>query len=176
VARKNARRALRLVASWGGWALGGLALLVVLAVAAPLAFEHRPLQVLSGSMEPTLGTGDIAVVGRIAPAEARPGDVVTFRSPEGRLITHRVRSVRPGPRGRLTFVTRGDANESGERWTIARDGELSRLAYRVPYAGEAVRAANGTAGRLLLVTVPALLLTGLAVRRVWSGEGSRGAA
>jgi signal peptidase I len=102
--------------------------------------------------------------------------VVTFRSPDGRLMTHRVRSVRPAPRGRLLFVTRGDANDAGERWTIARDGELSRLAYSVPYAGVVVRAANGTAGRLLLVTLPALLLTGLAVRRVWSGEGSPGAA
>jgi signal peptidase len=160
------RRAVRVALACCGWALGAVALALVLVLAAPLAFGQRPLQVLSGSMEPTLDVGDIAVVGRIEPAQARVGDIVTFRNPEGRLITHRVRAIRPAGRS-LAFVTRGDANNASEHWTIARSGQLSRLTYRVPHAGTLVRAANSPPGRLLLVTLPMLLLGAMELRRIW---------
>ena len=171
--RRNAaagiRRAAGIAVTVVAWALGLLAVGMVLAVAVPLAFGQRPLQVLSGSMEPTLSTRDVAVVGRIEPAEARVGDVITFQAPDGRVITHRVRGIRPG-RDRIAFVTRGDANNLSERWTIDRDGQLSRLSYRIPYAGTLVRAVNSPPGRLLLVTIPLLLLGGLELRRIWRAD------
>lgn len=157
---------LRVALAAFAWALGLVAVALMLAVAVPIAFGMRPLQVLSGSMEPTLSVRDVAVVGRIRPDEARVRDVVTFRSPDGRLITHRVRAIRPG-RTRIRFVTRGDANNVSERWTIDRGGELSRLQYSIPYAGTVVRAASSPPGRVLLVTIPLLLFGGLELRRIW---------
>lgn len=162
-------RAARIALAAFAWTLGLLAAALVLAVAVPLAFGQRPLQVLSGSMDPALSVRDIAIVGRIQPAEARIGDVVTFRSPDGRMITHRVRAIRPS-RDRIGFVTRGDANNLSERWTISRDGQLSRLTYRIPYAGSLVRAVNSPPGRILLVTIPLLLLGGLELRRIWRAD------
>ena len=88
-------RVLRTVLRYVAMTAVGFAIGIGLALAVPLAFHARPLVVLSGSMEPALGTGDVSVVRTIAPLDARPGDVVTFRDPDDadRLITHRVREM-----------------------------------------------------------------------------------
>ena len=75
----------------------------------------------TGSMEPTLEPGDgfVAVPAPVA-GDVEPGDVVTFREPNGRLTTHRV--VDETDDG---FVTRGDANaftdQQGGAPLVARD-------------------------------------------------------
>jgi signal peptidase I len=141
---------------------GGL----LLAIALPLAFGGRPLVVLSGSMEPALATGDVVVVKRLRPQDARVGDVVTYRNPEGDLVTHRVRSARRrGPRFEL--VTKGDANNASERWTIDADGEVSRALYRVPLAGRLLARTSSREGKLALIVAPLLLLGAWEIRRIW---------
>jgi signal peptidase I len=156
-------RALRTLAIWAALGLGaGL----LAAIALPLAFGQRPLTVLSGSMEPTLSTGDVVVVKRIRPAQAGVGDVVTFRDPRGRLVTHRVRAVRERS-GRFEFVTKGDANNASERWTLGPDGELSRAVFRVPLAGRVLSVTSSPHGRIVLVVIPLLLLGAFEIRRIW---------
>jgi signal peptidase len=130
---------------FAGWTVAGFAVGIALALAVPFAFDARPLTVLSGSMEPTLDTGDVVIVKRIAPLDARPGDIVTFRDPEqpGRLVTHRVRTLRVQD-GRVRFVTRGDANNTSERWQVEAGGQISRVLYRVPDLGHALMLLRST--------------------------------
>jgi signal peptidase len=144
----------------------GFACGLLLAIALPLAFGGRPLVVLSGSMEPALATGDVVVVERIGPQDARVGDVVTYRNPEGALVTHRVRSVRRHG-SRFELVTKGDANNASERWTIDVDGELSRALYRVPLAGRLLARTSSREGKLVLIVAPLLLLGAWEIRRAW---------
>jgi signal peptidase len=139
---------------------------ILLAIALPLALGGRPLTVLSGSMEPTLSAGDVVVVQRVEPDDVRAGDVVTYRSPGGDLVTHRVRRVRRLA-GRYEFVTRGDANNASERWTLQPDGQLSRSVYRIPLAGRVLARTSSPAGRLGLVVAPLLLLGAWEIRRIW---------
>lgn len=139
---------------------------LLLAVALPLAFGARPLTVLSGSMEPTLSVGDVVVVEHVRPDDVSVGDVVTYRNPAGDRVTHRVRAIRPG-RSRYTVVTKGDANNASERWTIDADGDLSRALYRVPLAGRVLAKTSSPEGRLLLFVAPLLLLGALELRRIW---------
>lgn len=97
---------------------------------------HRTLVVMSGSMEPAIGTGDVAIVRTIAPADASVGDVVTFRDPtRGRqLVTHRAVYIRD--MGSVyAFATKGDQNSSIEEWTVNQDGAIGRLQGRVPFVG-----------------------------------------
>ena len=161
-------RALRIAAQGLGWVAAGLALGLVIAIAGPLALGERPYTVLSGSMEPSIGTGDVVIVKRISPLEARAGDVVTFADPEGtgRLITHRVRSsqVRAGD---VSFVTKGDANNAVERWRVPAEGVISRVQYRVPEVGRLAVLTRTRTGLLLLVLVPTLLLGVHELARIW---------
>src|SRR5918999_5925743 len=127
-------------------------------------------------MEPAIRTGDMVVVRPISPAEVRAGEVLTFRDPadRSRLITHRLSSFRARSGG-FEMVTRGDANNTAERWSISASGSLGRVAYRVPYAGYLLDQLGGRTGRLLLIAPPALLLAAYEVARIWRPERARGA-
>src|SRR5437870_10347633 len=61
----------------------------------PVLAGYHSFTVMSGSMEPTIHTGDVVVDQQISPADARVGDIVTFQGPtdHSKLITHRVRSI-----------------------------------------------------------------------------------
>jgi signal peptidase len=144
---------------------------MLLAAVAPFAVGLKPYTVRSGSMEPTINTGDIVVTSTIQPAEARIGDIVTFKDPEGSddLITHRVRAVRREG-DRLDFITRGDANNNVERWSVPADGSIGTVIYRVPKLGYALASTGSGPGRIALIAIPALLLCGLGLIRIWSPD------
>jgi signal peptidase len=167
-ARRRRASALRSLVSVALWAGLGLVVIVGAAVLVPIAFQLRPYTVLSGSMEPAIATGDVVLTETIAPGRARVGDVVTFRDPsrERRLITHRVRSIRIA-RGVAEVVTRGDANQAPERWTVAADGRIGRVVYKVPRVGRLAAAGGTPPGRILLIVVPAVILGAAELRRVW---------
>ena len=152
------------------WFAMGLAAALALALVAPLAFEARPLTVLSGSMEPALMTGDVVVVRKADPRNVAPGDIVTFREPGGRrLITHRVRHVRRQG-GAVHFVTRGDANKPVERWQVPEGKPVRRVLYRLPLLGYGLNLFHTRAGIPLLVGVPILLLAVVELWAIWRPE------
>jgi signal peptidase len=170
--RRVARRALTVAT----WAVVVCAAAVALAVGLPYAFGFKSFTVMSGSMEPAIGTGAVVVERPIAPREARVGDVVTFKDPEGgeRLITHRVTSVRVSG-DTASFVTKGDANNAVERWNVPAGGSIGRVAYDVPKVGYLMAYAGGRHGRLLLIVLPALLLAAFELARIWRPEPEKGA-
>jgi signal peptidase len=161
------------------WLLIGFGAAVAVAVTALLPFGGRAFTVMSGSMSPAIETGDIVVSRAVSPLDVRLGDVVTFRDPDDakRLITHRVRGIRiTGDEAR--FVTKGDANNSAERWTIPSDGKVGLVTYRLPKLGYLLFWLGHPLARLALIVIPALLLGAYEVRRIWRAdtEGSADAA
>jgi signal peptidase len=160
--------ALRLSWSFARSAAVGMVVALVLAAAVPAVFGGRTFTVMSGSMEPNVSTGDLVMTASISPGEAKTGDVVTFTDPEqnDRLLTHRVASAIDRD-GDYSFVTKGDANNTVERWTVPADGRIGRVLYRVPKAGYALAIGRTPAGRLALITIPALLLAAFALLAIW---------
>ena len=153
----------------------GFAIGIAVALAAPLAFHARPLVVLSGSMEPALRTGDVSVVRSIAPLDARPGDIVTFRDPDNadRLITHRVRAMRVQGDA-VVFRTRGDANNVSEHWRVPATGEIGRLMYRIPKLGWVLSYARSKGLFMLLLGGALALLLVLELGAIWRSEEGDG--
>jgi signal peptidase I len=151
----------------------GAALIFALVLVAPPLTGHRSLTVLTGSMEPTLETGSVVIAEVIRPTEARVGDVVTFSDPanEDRSITHRLVSVRVEG-NTAHMVTRGDANDAGEQWEIALDGEIGRVVYHVPKLGY-VRALVGTRGGYVVLTLALLLLGCWVLADIWRPRGRK---
>ena len=150
------------------WAALGFCVTVLAAVALPNAIGMRSFTVMSGSMQPAIHTGDVVIDSKIAPLDARPGDVVTFSDPsrQKRLITHRVRSIHA--RGdQVQVVTKGDANNKVERWNVPAGGRIGRVALRVPKLGYPLVYAHSRFGLILLVALPATLLCLLELRRIW---------
>ena len=62
---------------------------------------YKPVAVYSGSMEPTIHVGGLALDRAIPSKNVRVGDVITFSDPyvKGRLVTHRVIHVLETPHG-----------------------------------------------------------------------------
>jgi signal peptidase len=144
-------------------ALGGLLALMTV----PRIAGYTPFTVLTGSMQPAYGVGDVVIDEEIAPLDARKGDVVTFHDPSrgGALVTHRVERVRTDG-AKVSFVTKGDANSADERWAVAASGTIGRVRMRVPKVGWVLQWARGREGKLGLIVFPAvglvlLELTGL---------------
>ena len=132
--------------------LGGLLALMTV----PRLAGYTPFTILTGSMTPAYGVGDVVIDEEIAPLEARRGDVVTFHDPHrgGALVTHRVARVRTDG-AKVTFVTKGDANNAEERWAVAASGQIGRVRMRVPKAGWVLQWARGREGKLGLIVLPA---------------------
>jgi signal peptidase len=153
----------------------GFAIGIAVALAVPFAFHARPLVVLSGSMEPALRTGDVSVVRSIAPLDARPGDIVTFRDPDNadRLITHRVRAMRVQGDA-VVFRTRGDANNVSEHWRVPATGEIGRLMYRIPKLGWVLSYARSKGLFILLLGGALALLLVLELSAIWRPEEGDG--
>jgi signal peptidase len=162
------------------WTVTGLAAGVALAMLVPLAFHARPLTVMSGSMEPTIHTGDVVVSRQVHPAEVQRGDIVSFRDPDrgGLLVTHRVRTI-TRKRDKFTFVTKGDANNSSERWRVTANDRIGHTMFRLPALGRGLAFAHTRKGIVLLVMIPLALMGILEIASIWrndddeaSGEGT----
>lgn len=166
----TARAAVR----FGLWSALGVLAGVLLVLTAPRLLGKPVLVVLTGSMEPAVATGDVVIESRISPLDAKVGDVVTFRDPErpDRLITHRVRRMTASG-DEVRFTTKGDANNTVESWQIPQTGGIGRVEYRIPKLGYVVAWISGPAARLFLVIIPALLLGGFELRRIWFPKESR---
>jgi signal peptidase len=163
-ARVTPRWALKMLV----YATLGFSIGIALAVTAPLAFGFKSFTILSGSMEPAISTGDVVVVKRIDPSEARIGDVVSFRDPENptRVLSHRVTRIRAAD-GSIAFVTKGDANTGVERWQMPEDGTIGRVEFRIPKLGYVTNRVGSRFGRLAFLVLPALLLAFSELYKIW---------
>ncbi|MDQ1685417.1 MAG: signal peptidase [Frankiaceae bacterium] len=151
--------------------LAGLGAGFVAALVVPAAIGWRPLTVMSGSMSPSIDTGDVVVTRPLAATEIAPGDVVTFRDPldAHRLITHRVRVVAVHGRA-VDVVTRGDANTGVEKWSVPVDGSVGRVVYRLPRLGYALHPLAMPMAQLFFLGLPVMLWGLMTLRAIWRSD------
>jgi signal peptidase I len=90
-------------------AIGGAICIAV--VIAAVGFHVTLIMFKTGSMEPTIPTGSLAVVHEIPASEIDVGDIVTVDRPGDLPVTHRVTSVSGEGAASRTITLRGDANE-----------------------------------------------------------------
>lgn len=151
--------------------LVGLALLIVLVI--PFVIYAVPgvvgaegsYVVLSGSMEPTFGPGDMVVVYDVPASAISEGDVVTYGEDEGEVppTTHRVVEVVEKEQG-IAFRTKGDANEEADSSLVAPErvrGEVPTVGghlFVIPLVGYVIRFAGTQFGLVALLIAPMTLL------------------
>jgi signal peptidase I len=102
----------------------------------------------SGSMSPTIETGDLALTRMVSASELRVDDVVSVIDSSGNRVTHRVVNLaEQGEQRQLTL--RGDANEASDRevYTVT---EAQRVVFVLPKAGYLVAWSTGPVGLVLL--------------------------
>jgi signal peptidase len=151
--------------------IAGSTVAFALAYATLTVVGFKPVAVYSGSMEPTIPVGGLALDRAIPARDVHRGDVITFSDPyvKGRLVTHRVIDILQTPHG-LAFRTKGDANPGRDPWTIRLAGQVGRVSFSVPIAGYILFYAHTREVRGALISLAALVLMFGMLRWIWRNE------
>jgi signal peptidase len=147
--------------AFAGLAVALAVLVAVMAGVVPVFFGLRPFVVVSGSMEPTISTGSIAITRPVKTDGLQIGDVIAFNpsSDAGLPIVHRIVKIEER-NGIRYFTTRGDAN-TGDDAESALPATSLEVIGAIPFVGYAVFYAAQPLGTVLLVWAPLCLLAGL---------------
>lgn len=98
-----------------------------------LRLKFQAFVVSSGSMEPTIMTGDVIF---IRPQKSYGvDDIVTFASPEGPIVTHRIIETMSSPKGEILIQTKGDNNQAKDPYTISGSAIKGALWFSIPMLG-----------------------------------------
>lgn len=117
---------------------------------------YKPFIVLSGSMEPTILTGDIVLTRETAAGEIARNDIITFRTDKDTVITHRVTEV-VTDNGTVSFLTKGDANVGADANVVKPEMLEGKYLGRVGGIGHFAMFLQTPMGLLIFVVTPLCL-------------------
>ncbi|WP_062350266.1 signal peptidase I SipW [Bacillus kwashiorkori] len=134
----------------------------------PSLFGYQLKTVLSGSMEPSIKTGSIIAV--------KPGgdmtrfqenDVITYRTEDGKLITHRIIEVITNESGTM-YRTKGDNNETADNELVLSPNIVAEYTgFTIPFVGYFSEFAKSKNGNLFLLIIPGILIFVGAMISMW---------
>lgn len=139
----------------------------------PTVAGRKVLNVLSGSMEPNIHTGDVIVVRPLAPGEEpQEGDIITFKAPlqgggQDVLITHRVVGAILVNGKATAWMTKGDANDSEDLTPVTPDRIVGVYSWRVPYFGYVANFLRKPVGIILMLVVPGIILIAGEIKKIY---------
>jgi signal peptidase len=123
----------------------------------PIAGNFKVLTVISGSMEPAIGTGSVVVVK--PESDYKIGDVITFGpySKTKAPTTHRIHDIKV-VEGQVVYITKGDANNAPDPREIQKKDVVGKVLFSVPLVGYIVYFAKQPLGLALIIIVPAVII------------------
>jgi signal peptidase len=174
-----------------GRALSTIGLVLVLMIAGlmvvPSILGYQRYVIVSGSMEPTIGTGSVVYDKPVPVPDLKVGDIITFVPPPEfdieMPVTHRIHEISttaPGTEvdgetvaaGTLQFRTKGDANKDVDPWKMVLDKpEQARVEHHIEYLGYVYGFLSNRWAQLLLIGLPALLIAVMLARALWRAAG-----
>ena len=116
----------------------------------------------SGSMEPTISINDLLII-KAAP-QYQIGDVVTYISQSGSLVTHRVKEV-----SAQGYIAQGDANNIPDE-EVAGQRVMGKVVFALPGVGGITDGILSPTGIVFLVCIFLLIYLIQRVRRDQDGE------
>ena len=138
-----------------------LGLLITLVSVIPAVMGWVPLTILSGSMAPSMPAGSLAVVAPIDVDERENipiGTVITYmpHPDSDELVTHRVIVRNTASNGSVSYILKGDANDSPDSAPVLPKQIRAEKKYSIPFAGRMLRQLTPDVkfiGRILLASV-----------------------
>lgn len=150
-----------------------IAFVIILAVGGGAIFGVTPYYVQSGSMEPAMHVGSLALVKKgVDPSSLEEGDIVAFGIVGGETVTHRVVE---NDRVARELTTKGDANEAADPSPVDYGSVVGRCLVSIPLVGYAAQAVE-SAGVVFVAIVVAVNLALWATARAAVSLPRRGAA
>ncbi|XOU94654.1 MAG: signal peptidase I [Candidatus Kerfeldbacteria bacterium] len=131
----------------------GIVFIAIILSVLPIPGMYKLYTVQSGSMEPNIKTGSLAVV---LPADTySTGDVITFNDSANnkKTTTHRIESITES-----TFQTKGDANENIDTAPVLKTAVIGKMLFHIPYIGYPIGYAKTLPGLIILIVIPATII------------------
>jgi len=116
---------------------------------------HHLYVVQSGSMEPSIMTGDMIITSR--QLNYFPNDVITFNNPQRGVVTHRIVEI-DNPGKDANIITKGDANRSTGSDNISLDQIIGKVVMVLPHFGYLVVYSRQPLGLFILIGIPGLII------------------
>ncbi len=119
-----------------------------------------PLIVMTDSMYPTIQSGDLVICHTAKAEDVQKGDIIAFIDPAGNgesVVTHRVIEIM-SEEGQPAFRTQGDANSFADELAVPADKLVGIYKIRIAGAGNAAMFLQSSAGLVICVVIPLLLL------------------
>lgn len=119
-----------------------------------------PLIVLTDSMSPEIQSGDLVICRTTEAESVQEGDIIAFFDPAGSgssVTIHRVTEVVTED-GKLSFRTKGDANNTEDASLVPADKLVGRYRFRIAGAGRIALFVKSPAGLILCVACPLVFL------------------
>ncbi len=142
-----------------------LAILLLLVSIFPITGNYSFLIVRSGSMEPSISTGDLIVTKPFKDYEV--GDIISFgrQNKTNDSVTHRIYSSTV-INGEINYTTKGDANNAPDKKSVLKQDIDGGVIVTIPWVGYVVDFARKPLGFILLIILPALLVVFDEVRKI----------
>ena len=126
-----------------------------------ILLRYEPMVMITGSMQKTIPVGSLVVSHKVEPRRLEVGDVISFEKPIGAkgIDTHRIVAIK-NDEGKRLYQTKGDSNPIVDPWVITFEPGTTahRMAFSLPYAGNALLFARSPLGRLSLIGYVCLIL------------------
>ncbi|MCW1949684.1 MAG: signal peptidase I [Candidatus Shapirobacteria bacterium] len=113
--------------------------------------SYKVFLVQSGSMSPTLNTGDVVIIKPVS--QYRSDDIITFNSNQNFTITHRIIKDIDG-----SFTTKGDANPVSDQNTISTSDILGKVFFTIPKIGYFIMFVKSLPGLITLIIIPSTMI------------------
>lgn len=120
----------------------------------PSIGSYQMYIVESGSMVPSLDIGSLIIIREIEPEKLKVGDIITYGGEESqKTVTHRIVEICKGER--LSFITRGDANDVNDPLPVRGEAVVGKVIFDIPFLGFLMHFLRTKNGFFLLVLLPA---------------------
>ena len=131
----------------------------------PIPGNFQMKIVLSGSMEPAIKIGSLAIV---KPQESyKVGDIITFGEDTRDKVptTHRIIGDRVVA-GRFLYTTKGDANDNSDVREVRQADVIGKVLFSVPFLGYILDLARKPLGLVVVVGIPAVVIIYSEARKI----------
>lgn len=133
----------------------------------PSVGGYFPMIVLTDSMYPDIKSGDLIICHTARAGDVKVNDVISFFDPAGNgtsIVTHRVIEI-VNEDGKLSFRTKGDNNNTEDKDLVPAEKLVGVYKTRIPGAGNIAMFMQTTAGLVVCVILPIILLVGYDIIR-----------